>query len=280
MGLAVVAIICWFDYATGPDISFSIFYLMPIVATGWWFGSRIAVLTAAAATVAWITADIAAYDHSISISGWNGFTRAVIFISMGFLTARIRLDQQRLSALAARLEEERAREAELARRDSLTGLPNSRAFMEVLADRIRACRSSGRSICVLYVDVDNFKRVNDSLGHAAGDEALRRVAAALRDTVRADDAVGRLGGDEFAVLAADVPAELPERIARRLLERIELVARDFPDTGLGASVGVAFLAAPPEDPEEVLRRADSAMYEAKASGKNRIAFWTDRATRG
>jgi diguanylate cyclase (GGDEF)-like protein len=125
-----------------------------------------------------------------------------------------------------------------------------------------------------YVDVDNFKRVNDLHGHAAGDHFLRAVAQAIRETVRTSDVAARLGGDEFAVLFVGLKQDAATLAAERLLQRIRKIAELYPGLPLGASIGMAMFSAPPAGAEEMIRAADSAMYEAKQRGKGRIEVWS------
>jgi diguanylate cyclase (GGDEF)-like protein len=153
----------------------------------------------------------------------------------------------------------------LASTDALTGIPNRRAFV----DRLRAAVESaawGHPCVVCLVDLDGFKNVNDSGGHAAGDELLKAVASALGGAVRETDTVARLGGDEFAVLA-DVSVTLSgEMLAERLREAVAAVGRA---SGVTASVGVAEIEAG-DDVEDLMYRADAAMYRSKSAGGDRI----------
>jgi diguanylate cyclase (GGDEF)-like protein len=163
-----------------------------------------------------------------------------------------------------------ALEEELRRRafhDALTGLPN-RALFEDRLRRALAATGRGGSIGVLFVDLDDFKTVNDSLGHAAGDELLQLVAGRIDELLRPGDTVARLGGDEFAVLLEQLGApEEAERVAERLLDALRapatLAGRRL---AVRASVGIA-TSAPGAAPGELLRDADAAMYEAKARGE-------------
>ncbi len=273
---AAIAGVGWLDYATGPDYGVSLLYLVPVLACGWWLGLRVAAVSAIAASVAWFLADALLYGpEHLPVSLWNGITRVVIFCSMGFLISRLRIDQERLAVLNAQLQDSAAREAGLARTDPLTGLPNSRAFLETVATVAAQSRRAGLPLCVAYVDVDNLKRVNDSQGHRSGDELLCKVAGALRESLRAGDVPTRIGGDEFAVVFWDVRPQAVGEIADRLVGRVAEIARAYPDCGVGVSVGIAFFPVSPDDPEEALRRADSAMYEAKRAGKGRAVVWTD-----
>lgn len=156
--------------------------------------------------------------------------------------------------------------------DDLTGLPNRSLFH----DRLRDALAAAAEVAVLVIDLDDFKAVNDGLGHAVGDELLQVVAERLRGSVRAPDVPARLGGDEFAVLLADAsdPAAALG-VARRLLRAIEEpVVISGRDVALHASIGLAFdVDVADADPETMLRSADLAMYGAKNRGKSRVAIF-------
>lgn len=154
-----------------------------------------------------------------------------------------------------------------ARTDALTGLANRTAFAEALD---RAAEDPAARFSVAFLDLDDFKVVNDERGHAAGDDVLRTVASRLQAVVRADDLCARLGGDEFAVLLRDLDPGCVGALADRL---VESVVEPVPVAGgpvrVGASVGVAHRA-PGEDAEQVVQHADVAMYAAKAAGRNGV----------
>jgi diguanylate cyclase (GGDEF)-like protein/PAS domain S-box-containing protein len=174
--------------------------------------------------------------------------------------------------VAADVTERQALEGRLrhqAYHDTLTGLPNRRLFVDRLGQALRRTRRrQGRMAAVLFVDLDGFKVVNDSLGHEAGDRLLVAVAECLRGCVRPEDTLARFGGDEFAVLVEDV--EGPEdaaRVTRRLMEGLrEPFVVDGKELFVGASVGVALGSARTKSPEDLLRDADTAMYRAKEEG--------------
>jgi diguanylate cyclase (GGDEF)-like protein len=162
--------------------------------------------------------------------------------------------------------------------DPLTDLPNRALFGEQVAARLRD-RRDDRVPVVLFLDLDDFKVVNDTLGHAAGDQLLVAVAERIRSTIREDDVAARLGGDEFAILVIDQPdLRHSLAVARRL---IDLLGVSFPilgqETVVGVSVGIAMARASgdtqPEDVDDILRNADVAMYTAKAAGKRRFAVF-------
>lgn len=169
-----------------------------------------------------------------------------------------------------RLEEKLER---LATTDALTGLRNRRCFLERLGQEVSHVRRYPQhSASVLMADLDFFKKINDSHGHAAGDAALRHFADLLREAVRESDCVGRLGGEEFAILLAETSAHNAQRFAQRLCATLraaplQLGGRAIPMT---VSIGAAMISPDDDGPEPVLQRADEALYEAKELGRDRV----------
>jgi diguanylate cyclase (GGDEF)-like protein len=156
----------------------------------------------------------------------------------------------------------------LATRDSLTNVLNARAFAAELAQELGRNRRYGRPLALIYLDLDDFKKVNDAHGHATGDAVLRLVADAMRSAVRQADLVGRLGGDEFGVLMPETDGAVAHAAAARLVTGIRTVFRGTPS--VTASIGVVAVAGTEAGSDELLRKADQAMYEAKRAGKDRV----------
>ena len=165
--------------------------------------------------------------------------------------------------------------AHLARHDPLTGLPNRALFSDRVQLAVALCRRSPRPMAVLFIDLDGFKGVNDSLGHDAGDQLLIAVAQRLRQCVRPGDTVGRLGGDEFAVLLQEMrtDASAPEVADRILAALSEPLRIGGTDVAVGASIGIA-LRNDDEDASTLLRHSDLAMYRAKELGRGRHHLFT------
>jgi diguanylate cyclase (GGDEF)-like protein len=170
----------------------------------------------------------------------------------------------------------------LALRDSLTQLPNRVLFLQHLDGAIARGRRKETILSLLFIDLDDFKAVNDSLGHAAGDEALVRVADRLRGAVRASDFVARLGGDEFTVLCENVTdrheaAAVANRILDALNEPFRVMGQEVL---LPASIGIAVATGDSATAETLLHQADAAMYSAKSEPGPAAHFWTDKWARG
>ncbi|MCA1906044.1 MAG: sensor domain-containing diguanylate cyclase [Desulfarculus sp.] len=156
--------------------------------------------------------------------------------------------------------------------DGLTGLYNHRHLHQRLAEEVRRSRRQGQPICLLMADLDHFKRVNDQLGHQAGDEALRLVADWLRKSVREVDTVGRYGGEEFVVVLSDCDLANGLKVAEKLRSLVETNSRRPPFDALGGltiSLGAAQLE-PGMTPEELINAADRALYRAKQGGRNQV----------
>ena len=159
----------------------------------------------------------------------------------------------------------------LAEYDALTGLPNRLLLQDRLQQALRRSSRTGRAIALLFIDLDGFKRVNDTLGHAAGDELLRQVSSHLTEGLRSSDTAGRLAGDEFLILLEDYQNGGPDpaAVATRLLANLGRVY-ELPEgkATISASIGIAFGHGDCDLPGELLQAADSAMYQAKQAGKN------------
>jgi diguanylate cyclase (GGDEF)-like protein len=170
----------------------------------------------------------------------------------------------------------------LADHDPLTGLPNRRALEGSLEDHLARCRRYGAAGGLLLLDLDGFKMVNDTLGHAAGDELLVGCADALRRRLRETDVIARLGGDEFAVLIPVEDRDEAERVAQALIDTVREYAAGGMASERGrvtASIGIALFEDAPLTAREMLIRADFAMYAAKSAGKDRYALYSQDAGR-
>jgi len=167
----------------------------------------------------------------------------------------------------------------MATHDALTGLPNRAHFSETLNLALNNARRYRRPFAVMFIDLDHFKTINDTLGHAAGDKLLKEVGSRLNDTVRESDVVARLGGDEFVVLLQEVNARgqvsaVAHKILAALVKPMLILGREC---GISASIGIAMYPGGAEDEQSLMRHADMAMYRAKEAGKNTYRFYSDDA---
>jgi diguanylate cyclase (GGDEF)-like protein len=178
---------------------------------------------------------------------------------------------RRLRRASAALQTSQDQAQYLAFHDTLTGLPNRALFEDRLRRTLLFASQDGTRVALLYLDLDRFKHINDTLGHPAGDELVRQTAARLRHTIREVDTVARLGGDEFAIILLDVPdAGSAKDIAERLLAKLRQPFRLIDDqVFVSASVGIALSSGSEADADDLLRKADIALYEAKKNGRGR-----------
>ncbi|MEP6953738.1 MAG: diguanylate cyclase, partial [Solirubrobacteraceae bacterium] len=191
---------------------------------------------------------------------------------------QLRVERDRAQRSGLDVTERRAAEAQvehLAYHDALTGLPNRALLGEHLAHALSRATRAGTACALLYLDLDDFKLVNDSFGHAGGDELLRQVAARLDARSRAGDLLARQGGDEFLLLLADLdgdPVAAAQRAADGLLEALtEPFRLSGEELQLGASIGLSVYPRDATDADTLLRHADAAMYQAKAAGRHGTA---------
>jgi diguanylate cyclase (GGDEF)-like protein len=257
----LVALLGVLDYLNGPDFSLLIFYAVPVFLASWYAGRREGLIVCAASGATWLAYAYATSGHFSSpfVAYWNAGVRLGFIVLLAHVVASFRVSL--------------AQEREMARTDYLTGAFNGRSFGETAAAEIARARRHAHPFSVAYIDVDDFKQVNDRQGHSAGDRLLKAVADALRRNVRDVDTVARMGGDEFAVLMPETDARAAQvamrRTRRRLLE--ETRRAGWPVT---ISVGVTTFDAPPDSVDGLLRAADEAMYAAKRAGKNSLRHTT------
>jgi diguanylate cyclase (GGDEF)-like protein len=262
LSLALIVLVGVLDWWSGDQVLLYVLHLVPVGLLAWGRGAYAGLGGAIVATGVTLLAYRSAAGAFRTIHMWQGIVCFVSGAAVAWTVARVRHDRVRIVRL---LEDEHR----LAREDPHTGLPSARAFHERLALEIERMRRHGRPLSLLYLDIDDFKSVNDQRGHQAGDQLLARVGRILRATVRAVDLCARLGGDEFAILMPETSAEEAASVAERVRASIR---SSFSEGGasVGASMGLATFDAPPIDAQAPLSVADGLMYEAKRSGKNRI----------
>ena len=207
-------------------------------------------------------------DHVISTSP---FTRND---ELGLLSRSFHDMQTEIMAYLSELNESRKALDHLARHDTLTGLPNRRMFFDRVEHAIANSRRSGKQLAVLFVDLDRFKEINDTLGHAAGDSVLINVAILLKSAVREVDTVARLGGDEFVILIDTISD--PQHVTAIVRKLHDLFQRamliDGHELLVHASMGVSIFPRDGKDADELIQNADQAMYNSKKAGRNTFSF--------
>ena len=247
------------DYLTGEEVSSAIFYLLPISLSAWFIGKGAALLISFISAITWISADLIArksYLHPL-IHFWNTIISLGIFLIVSYL----------LSALKTSLGKEKI----LSRTDPLTGLINRRYFNELAVMEISRAHRFKHQFSVAYIDIDDFKTINDRFGHNAGDTLLCSVARIMQQNIRDTDIAARLGGDEFVILMPETGDESARVVFPKLkVQLLETVQKK--KWGVTFSIGVMTFMTPPASVDDMINHVDNLMYTVKKSGKNEIKF--------
>ena len=243
------------DYLTGTALGFSVFYVLPISMVTWVTNRQLGIIASLASAVIWFIADtrLAALSPISLIPLWNSFIRLAFFLIITFL----------LSSLKSSME--------LAHTDSLTSAVNSRYFYEVTQMEINRCQRNQRPFTIAYIDLDNFKAMNDEFGHLVGDQVLITLVNSITKVIRKSDFIARLGGDEFAVLFPETGSEAARIIFSKIQDVVEELMQQR-NWSITFSVGILTCVVAPKTTHEVVEIADQLMYAAKAGGKNKVKY--------
>lgn len=244
------------DYLTHPAFEIYGLYLIPALLATWFIGFNVGCVFLAVGIFSWGCVDLI---HRPEMQFWiwaiNSTVRSAIWLMVIWSISRIQTMSKALSQLSLC--------------DELTGLPNRRALLSRGELEMQRMKRSKNSLSIMFVDVDNFKKLNDSQGHKAGDALLEEVAEVFNHSIRKTDFVARLGGDEFAVLFPDTD----EATAGRLAKKIKNAAKDVlgkSKISLSLSMGVATFNRAQDSFDKALAFADHLMYEVKRQGKDAI----------
>ena len=254
-GLIGASVVGYLDWVTGTELAFSAFYLLPIGYAAWFGGRRIGFGVALVAAIAYPAAEIFSarmYTSSL-IPIWNASIRLLTFAVVVFL----------LTSLLKQLAQVTA----LSQIDPLTGLLRGGRLVELLAREIERSRRYEHPFSAAYLDVDDFKKVNDTRGHAGGDEVLRSVGAAMQSTMRSTDMCARMGGDEFFVLMPETDGDAACIIIERLQRELTTTA-SAAGPRVTFSIGVITFDQAPATADEAVVAVDELMYDVKRGGKN------------
>jgi diguanylate cyclase (GGDEF)-like protein len=259
MGVGLIAVIGLIDDITGDEIALSLFYVIPISLVTWYVNRSFGIVASTLSAIVWLIADITSghtYMH-IAIYFWNCLVR------FGFFFIIISL----ISSLKKSFEHEK----ELARVDDLTKAFNRRFFFELIQKELDRSQRNKQPFSIAYLDLDNFKTVNDNKGHDEGDKVLLSIVKIAQVQLRKIDIIGRLGGDEFALLLPETNQESAKvaisKIQKSLLE--EMQKNKWPVT---FSIGVLTCVEAKVSADELVKQADNLMYAAKNSGKNSVKY--------
>ena len=250
-----VLLVGWVDYATGTEVQVLALYLLPLLLAGWSLGTTGAILAAVASTAVWLETAHALSVHLAHPYVWvvNGITQGLGFLMVALLVARLR------KALK--------RESYLNRTDPLTGVGNRRAFLELAGLSLALSKRHGEAASLAYLDLDNFKHVNDAFGHDYGDQLLRHCSTLIVQRLRSSDTVARLGGDEFAIFLPETDAKSAASLMEHIGSAID-AASVFRSKGVTISIGVVTEVPAKSSLLELLTKADAEMYAVKDRKKN------------
>lgn len=259
ISVGVVLVLGLIDYITGFELSFSFFYLLPITIVAWTAGRQAGLAFSVLCASIWFTSNLlSGQTFSNQFVGvWNTLLRFGFYAVVTILLAELR----------HALEEERI----LASTDPLTGALNKRSFNQIAEKRMIFSEVNRHPYTMVYFDLDNFKSINDRLGHSVGDLALRTVAETIQSQIRNTDFLARLGGDEFAILLTDIDQThakpIVERIRMSLLDKMK--ANDWEVT---FSIGALTVLSMPDSTDHLVSLTDALMYAVKTRGKNAIQY--------
>ena len=257
VSLFLLVLLGWVDYLTG-DYSLIVFYLIPVSLVAWFVNRTSGMLFCLVALAARFVANEAQTDfafQSASLHYWNECIELLFLLIMSLL----------FSALRKNLDSEKT----LASCDPLTGALNRRAFFDLAEYELNRSQRYEHAITIAYIDLDNFKGINDRLGHAVGDSLLTTVTRTITANIRSTDILSRVGGDEFVILLPETPTGAAAAFLEKIKHQLDqaMSAKNWPVT---FSIGAVSYPKAPPGVEEVIRKADMLMYEVKRSGKNRL----------
>jgi diguanylate cyclase (GGDEF)-like protein len=260
LGVLLLSMVAFLDYITGVEFSFSLFYLLPISLISWAINERFGLAFAFLSSCVWIGVDI-----------WSGNSNRTSNLFAYMWNATTRLGFFLLPVFMIRLNRALQREKELARTDFLTGVLNARFFHELAQMEINRSVRYKRPFTLAFIDVDNFKTINDTFGHTTGDIVLRAIGMNIKTHLRRTDIVARVGGDEFVVLLPETNAQIAP-VAISNMQRALLNEMNENGWSVTFSIGVLTLSDPRLSVDEMLGRTDQLMYIVKNSGKNNIQY--------
>jgi|SRR5579883_408292 len=255
VALGMFAGVVLLRYHAPAQFNVVFYFLIPISFAMWFVSRRIGWIFVIVAVMVIFHFGMLNWNKGWNaLEAWNAAADCAILAAFGLIISEIRALYQW--------------EHELSLQDALTGLANRRAFFAILTAENRRMRRQHLPLTVAYVDVDNFKQVNDEFGHATGDKILTDLAREMQGSLRSSDTVARVGGDEFGILMPETSEAAARAVLAKLNERLQ--QRTNAPRALTLSIGTVTFSESVNAPEEMLEIADHALYAVKQSGKNRI----------
>ena len=256
----IVGLLGYFDFISGYEMSFFIFYIFPVAMAAWYVGLKTGLSISILSLMVWVAADKAT-GHVYSaewIQFWNASSRMIFFMVSTYLIATLK---DRYDA-----------EKNMARIDGLTGALNGRAFRERLEWQFPIAARSKSPLALAVIDLDNFKKVNDTMGHAMGDAVLQTISKVILENLRTTDSFGRMGGDEFALFFPATDDKGAKIKLDEMLKELQsaMLEKNWP---VGFSIGAVTIKSSERTMpryQDALLAADKLMYDVKHGGKNAV----------
>ena len=252
-------IVSMLDYVTGYETTLILFYLVPVISASLLLNKNWAIAFSILGTLLVVIVELLSQNiySSVFIAFWNGLAVFGVFLTV--------------SGILIVLRNSLLKEQKLARLDMVTGISNSRHFYELASIEMSRARRYKRAFTVVYVDVDNFKKVNDDMGHDKGDDLLRLIAATIKKNIRVNDIVSRVGGDEFILLFPETDKGKAKSTIETVFKKLKIVMFNK-KWKVTFSAGVITCLTAHCDIQKIIKAADAQMYYAKKHGKNKIKY--------
>ncbi|MEW6498264.1 MAG: GGDEF domain-containing protein [Cyanobacteriota bacterium] len=250
-------LICLINYQFPSDTSLALFYLLPIAISTWFVNKKAGFVICGLSAIAehFIHRNIDIGQFKTFSFYWNTGVILVLFSTISYLLSNLRLSLDR--------------ERELARIDDKTGVANKRLFLELAGLEVKKSNRFRHPLTAIYMDIDDFRQLNETLGYAVGDKLLKAVAETIKYNLRETDIIARIGGDEFIILLPGSGYESSQTVISRLQKQLSEMMQEN-QWAATFSIGAATFINPPKSVEEMIHRADRFMYIAKKNGKNQL----------
>ncbi|BCL38684.1 GGDEF domain-containing protein [Nostoc sp. MS1] len=255
LSILLMLVISLIDYYIPPEISVSVLYLIPIGISSWFVNQDMGFLISVASDMSSLIVNQIQDNYHLHplIHFWNALVMLAFFLFVNHLLSQLKVTLKNLEKLA--------------RTDNLTGLTNRGFFLDIVNSEIEKSLRHQEPLTLAYVDVDDFKQINDQFGHNFGDRLLQLVAQTTTTTLRKIDVIARIGGDEFAILLPRTSYGAAEVVLKRVQQAL-LCSMQQENLHVTFSIGAVTFERPPRSVNEIIEIADNLMYSAKKKGKN------------